>query len=718
MDGMSLRDLGIGDSYRSDRNDLAREFYVPCLGEATSYDRAVGYFTSGSLALATRGLDTFVRRSGTMRLVASPHLTEDDAADMAAGYEYRAVVERALIRDLPTESDHDALRLRLGLLGRLIADGRLEIKIAFVISRDRVGIYHEKLGVFRDAEGSFVAFSGSSNETTSAYLSNFESFEVYRGWLAEDERRARRISADFEALWDDSTATLKVMDFPDVPRDRLVSLGEELPADFADWPTFDDAFDEPAPTAPLVGYGQPTMPEGLELHDYQLEAIREWFKHRGRGIWKMATGTGKTLTSLGALVSVWRSVKLQSDQGRLVVVVLCPQVHLADQWAREARRFGVFPIMCLGSRHNWMAQLDSALAGVEARSFDFVMAIVVNATFMGPAFSSVFRKVGAPIMLIADEVHNLGSAKLSAVLPPSADYRLGLSATPERWFDDVGTEALQDYFGAVIYELGLEEALARRALSPYRYFPVIVPLDEDEYSEYRELTAKIGMHSLASSDRDIGDNEMSPELKLLLLKRARLLGMASGKLPALARELRARASSWFQLVYCAEGGSATSPTAEKQVDAVLHLAGRDLGLSTALYTYETSRTLRQEILERFSSGDDLRVLVSMRCLDEGVDIPDARVAYLLASTTNPRQFIQRRGRILRKAPGKERAEIVDFVVVPPEATSSDDATFNVERRLLRRELVRVVEFARLAENGPQALETLLPLRKQYNLLDV
>ena len=714
---MSLRNLGLQDAYRSDRNHLARDFYVPCLREATSYDRAVGYFTSSSLATAARGLEAFLGRQGMMRIVASPQLTEEDAADIAAGYEYRAIIERALARDLAVDAEADPrTRARLGLLGRLIADGRLELKIAFVMRDGRAGIYHEKLGIFRDDEGDVVTFSGSSNETSSAYLANFESFEVYRSWLVEDERRAKRIAMDFEALWADTTEHLRVLDFPDVPKQDLIALGRELPANLDDIIGLDIPPDA-SYGGQAAGYGEPSLPEGLDLRSYQREAIRAWFSNNGRGTWKMATGTGKTITALAALTFVWRSITNQSPQGRLITIVLCPQIHLADQWAEEARRFGIHPIICLGSRHDWMIQLESALAGVESRSFNFVMAIVVNATLIGPAFQSVFRESGAPLMLIADEVHNVGAPKLRNLLPDSADFRLGLSATPERWFDEEGTAAIGEYFGDVVFELGLESALARGALSPYRYYPVLIELDDDEYARYRELTAKIGK-LVGAGESELGPEEpgTSPDLKMLLLQRARLLGLASGKIPALLGELRTRRDSWFQLIYCAEGGDAHSGS--RQVDAALRISGRELGLATALYTYETSRTARQGILRRFSAGDDLRVLVSMRCLDEGVDIPDARVAYLLASTTNPRQFIQRRGRILRRAPGKERAEIFDFVVVPPQEVGVDDSAFNIERRLLRRELMRVIEFARIAQNGPQAMQTLLALRRRYNLLDM
>ena len=220
--------------------------------------------------------------------------------------------------------------------------------------------------------------------------------------------------------------------------------------------------------------------------------------------------------------------------------------------------------------------------------------------------------------------------------------------------------------------------------------------------------------------RDADVDRLEGPVKLNMLERARLLGHAAGKVPALRREMSARSDDWFQLVYCAEGNPPVVPEHQsfegRQIDQVLRVVGRDLGLSANTYTSETSRSDRRRLLERFGSGDDLRVLISMRCLDEGVDIPDARTAYLLASSTNPRQFIQRRGRILRRAPGKTHADIVDFVAVP--AASGSGSLPAVENQLLERELARVKEFAALAQNEAQAMQSLLEIRRRHNLLDI
>lgn len=724
---MGLRSLALKDVYRSDRDNLLRDFYEPCIAETIAYDRAVGYFTSTSLALAAQGVARLVRRGGKMRVIASPHLSDLDAQQIAAGYEYRDIIEQAVVRELLQPEMTDHLEAKLGLLGRLIADGSLEIKIAFVVRDGQVGIYHEKLAVFTDLAGDLVATSGSSNETKSAYLANFESFEVFRGWEQEDVRRVRRIQADFDALWADETPNLKIMNFPDVAKERLVAissnrkerdldeLGEidmENDLDFDEVPRIWDAQEGG------VLAGIPSMPLGLELRDYQEEAIASWLLANGRGMWEMATGTGKTITALTAMTRVAQHLRDQPEPLGMVVVVTVPYQHLVDQWAEELRSFGVEPIVCMGNRNSWIGRLLAAQEQLRSGASSFLAIVTSNRTFSLDAWQQVFDPSSAVMMLIGDEAHNLGSPTLLKALPARAQYRLGLSATPERWFDDEGTTGLVDYFGDVTFQLGMRQALEIGALTPYRYHPVVIELDTDEHSEYVKLSYEISKLVASGADKSNPELLSDPRLETLLFRRSRLLGAASGKLPALRTWVERFRDSWFQLVYCAEA-MVMGPDGEleRQIDAATRLIGRDLGLTANVYFSETSREERQNLLRRFETGHDLRFLVSMRCLDEGVDIPDARVAYLISSSTNPRQFIQRRGRILRRAPGKDSADIVDFVVVPPGDTV-DPKIWEIERRLLRRELARVVEFASLALNGPEAMGTLLKLRQQYQLLDM
>ena len=342
-----LRSLSLHDRYRSDQEDVVATFYVPAFTVASSYSRAVGYFTSGSLALYARGIETFAARGGKMRVVASPHLSEDDIVDIERGYDVRAVIERATMRELELEEREPVLD-GLGMLGRLIAEGQLDIKLAFVEQAGRVGIYHEKIGVFRDDFGDLVGFTGSSNETYGGLMANFESVEVYRGWVAGDGARALRLESDFQALWANQTPNLAVERFPDIARERLIKLGTDRPQ--RPLPGRDDALTPARPPSP--SRRGCASRAGWRSADYQRQAVESWLRQQGRGILKMATGTGKTKTAMIAATQLG-NVLGQREQP-LVVLILAPLQHLVDQWITEVEAFGVRPIAIYEASQKWM----------------------------------------------------------------------------------------------------------------------------------------------------------------------------------------------------------------------------------------------------------------------------------------------------------------------------------------------------------------------------
>ena len=305
------------------------------------------------------------------------------------------------------------------------------------------------------------------------------------------------------------------------------------------------------------------------------------------------------------------------------------------------------------------------------------------------------------------------------MLPNNAKYRLGLSATPERWFDEAGTDYIYEYFGQPVCKLTLSDAIRLGALTKYLYYVHTIGLDEDESDAYFEITNRIGQ-LIASGHQKITDDSTvaSQALKILLLKRARLIASARQKLAELRNVVAPMRTSTHNLFYCGDGMvERTDGTTQRQLEAVVGLLGLDLRMRVDSYTAETSIEKRADLTRRFAEGE-LDGLVAIRCLDEGVDIPATKRAFILASSTNPRQFIQRRGRVLRKAPGKDHAEIHDFVVVPETESGTDPAVFDVERSLFRKELLRIVEFAHIAENGHDVMAQLLPLRKRFNALDI
>ncbi len=379
---MSLRDLALKEDYRSDCDNLVQDFYIPCLEQSRFYDRAVGFFSSTSLAVIARGLTTFVQSGGKMRLVASPQLSHEDIAAIAKGLAQREqVIEQALVRELEQDFEQ-VVRDRLACLAWLLAQGQLEIQLAVSKDLKRHGIYHEKLGVFRDGEGNLAAFTGSANETSSALTGNFECLDVFPSWVEGVRERAHRKAQNFEDLWGNGTPNVEVMAFPEAAQRSLLKLKpNQQPSR------------EPRVATPQKSYkshheykvpeqlGIPALPDWIELRDYQALAVSNWFKNQGRGTLKMATGSGKTITALAIAAQAYMKMGLKA------LIIVCPYRHLVSQWAKECEKFGLQPILAFESVRKWQGQLVSDLYHLRAGHQVFLTVVTTNTTLMSTGFS-------------------------------------------------------------------------------------------------------------------------------------------------------------------------------------------------------------------------------------------------------------------------------------------------------------------------------------------
>ncbi|MDF7798523.1 DEAD/DEAH box helicase family protein [Pontiellaceae bacterium B1224] len=698
-----LNSLDLKISYRSNSDDLINDFYVPCMQHSILYQRAVGYFTSFGLAHAASGVAHLIQSGGRIQLIASPQLTHEDIEAIRKGTATQDnVVKQAAMRSFEDVKDL-LVKERLAALAWMVSTGALEVKLAVRVTKGGTlanGIYHEKLGIFSDEESNQVAFIGSANETASGLIDNFEAIDVYSSWDDPHGRVAEK-SGMFAELWDDETNGLHVLDFTDATSEILrpytpayapssnsdSSLGEDLNGDV---------------------YNQtPDFPSWLELRDYQELAIKNWFKNDGKGSLKMATGSGKTITALSILTHLYQKAGLRA------AIVLCPYKHLVDQWAKEARKFNFVPLIVHTSRNLWSEELNRKLLTLQTSDDQMLLVLTTNQSFAHDFFQSKLDHFPSKTAIVADEAHHLGAKDLRKKLPGNIPWRLALSATPERWFDDEGTSALFQYFGNVLEpEFTLKDALDCGALAPYRYFPLLVELTEEEQEDYLSLSEKIAViFSREGFDKD------NTYLSTLLLKRARLMASAANKLPMIKELMADKAGSKHWLFYCGDG-RVEDPSSEdemRQIESVCRILGRDLQMKVASFTAETPRETRRKIADDLDAGT-LQGLVAIRCLDEGVDIPSTQQAVILASSTNPRQFIQRRGRVLRKPTkdSKKVADIFDMITVPP----LDAVVTEAERSMLRKELVRFAEFAGLAINAGESRRVIFELQKKYDLMDI
>lgn len=693
---MALRSLSLPFYVTTSEHDPVKEFFDPVFERAKRYDVAVGYFSSAWLRDAAHGISRFALNGGRARWIISPELSPEDLQSLRADKK----IADARMRDVISRSYEDLFqqltqRTREAL-GWLIRDEILTFKIG--IPRNRLsGILHAKQGLFTDENGDRVGFLGSYNLTGGAGT-NWEAFSVFCDWSSQESiERNSSIASSFEKMWNRLDPNLSLYDPSEADLERFVSEARKSRRKY-------DLFPTEKPRWPRVP--EHFLSDG-RLRDYQEEGIQNWFKSNGRGMLHMATGTGKTVTALTAITRLNDFVA--QKKGELCSVIAVPYQHLAEQWAREAESFGFEPVLCYGGLDRWKGAAQGQLNELRAKSRQLAMLIVVNASLKGKPFQSILRAYSGNLLFIGDEMHNLGARTGLEALPNHAAFRLGLSATPDRYGDEEGTAALKRYFGAPVLEFGLDKAIEGGYLCRYLYYPILIHLDEEEQAEYDEISIQIGKMFAQSADSDSAEND---HLNLLLIKRARLVGRARNKLPALLELLQQQQDVSHTLIYCGDSKDGGA----RYIDTALETVGVKLGLRASVFTSRENNAERAELLSLFSSGE-IQVLLAIRCLDEGVDVPMTRTAYILASSANPKEFIQRRGRVLRRAEGKSRAYIYDFIVTPDLDKVSEKDPTSVERSLMRRELARFNEFASLAENQGEALAKITEIKTGLRLLD-
>lgn len=660
-----LSSCGFETEYRTAKNNPIEQFYIKCLRNSQSYRRAVGYFRSTVFIVVGVPVIEFAKRGGKIQLICSPKLEYEDVEQIALGYSLRsATLERSLI------SQFDALladtRTSIGarILATLISSGSLEIKLAERVGQR--GLYHEKLGLFSDSFGNTVSFKGSSNETWNGWHDNgnFESIEVFCNWRAGiEEIRVQKHIDHFESMWLENDPHVAVTKFP--------ATVEEYMKKFAA-PDINELLTSTSISHPS---------SEREALPHQISAISAWEKQGRRGIFEHATGSGKTFTALLAL----RKHLLQG----LPALVLVPSVLLHKQWAKEigTELPDATILLAGGGFDRWKqgGRLKSMTAPDPALGPRVVLAMMPTAVL--PIFCSKIY-VGDHLLLIADEVHQLGSPRNSKIFDLFTGARLGLSATPKRYGDPEGTNRLFSYFEGIIPpSITLQDAVEAGRLVPYEYCPHAVHLTNLESEEWRKESRLIQLE-MAKQKADVeGNHSLSERAKMLLIKRSRIAKKATAKVLLavnIINEYYEEGQIW--LVYCEDRGQLND------VKLALHEAGYK-----PLEYHSNMSGDRDATMGWFRNYGG--ILISIKCLDEGVDIPDVSHALILASSQNPRQFIQRRGRVLRKSPEKYIAVIHDAIVIPVDADKEPE-----QISLLKAELLRAIEFANNAVNKTAGAE--------------
>ena len=703
MTASDYSQLSLIPVYDSDECDILCDFYIPALSSSILYQRSAGFFSSGSLMLLSSGLSVFLQNQGKIQMIVGRDISDEDFHAIKTGCRERDSALNRMREEMESwviNADGEELaRCRIATLVELIRIGRLELKIAF----RRRGLFHEKVGILTDVLGQHLVFQGSMNETHNALNSdyNFESIDVYRGWIEANKRRIEIHREKFERLWRNEARNTITLDLPEIIESGFISLASgrsplTLDREIELWEKFRGKRSLPEMTEveKIREPNVPMIPDQLgdrpyELKEHQLRAIEAWNLNNESGIFELCTGSGKTIAAIHAAVK-----KYQSDSVKcpFLLVIAVPFINLAEQWIDVLAEYNISPIQCWGSAGKWRHRLQPAWMSLCNSSRKFLCLVVVNATLRRPEFQSVcekFARAGhVKKMIIGDEVHNHESEKTFSLLPTGFDYHLGLSATIEN------TENIANYYGDSIAQYDISRAISENVLCPYYYYPVAVSLTFEESQEYLKVERNIA-RALAAKNPPVSKEVLGA----LYRKRNNISGNAQKKLEFLGDLARTlpKGNGERYLVYCS---SRINPGEEESSDEDVYLDISQINrvseimyrhdFRTSQYTAQRGNAERKRMMTCFTSKH-LDALVAIRCLDEGIDIPSIDCAILMASTGNRKQFIQRRGRVLRRSPGKEFATIYDTVLFHHSEINGG--------RILPSEKKRFEEFAKDAKNG-------------------
>ena len=710
-----FHDLELKTKYKSETDNIFEDFYKPTLAAAKLYRRAVGYFSPGVLLNTPTAMSCFVENDGKAQIIFG-QLVQDTDLDLVTQSTAHNFID---VPDLPTLlEDHSGtlLEYRIRILAHLFTSKKLELKVAL---RPK-GIFHQKIAVLVDNYGNKISFSGSANETISALDPDYNSEEIkiFRSWEKGQQEYVDIDEQDFEDLWHgNNNGPTTVIEIPEALKEGLNIVARKFP-ELPSVSGEEEKLRQFLEQRKSKKANKPRIPSQIngkkfKIRDHQLESLRKWQANNFNGILELATGAGKTITA------IYAATEFLSKNDGFVLIVSVPYQDLADQWVRELSLFNIHAVKCYGSQTDWSPKTSDYLRRNRHEQKEQLAIVVVHPTLKKDVFQDFVAQLDKDkLLFIGDECHHHGSESFVNKLFPGAKYRIGLSATPFHYLDEVHNQRLKDIYHDSIFKYTLENAVNDGVLTPYEYRPIPVLLTHEEGLKYLELTEEIGRLMSYSNDLKSGSNS---RLKTLLMARSRLIGTAENKLNVLNDILSKETLGSHSLIYCSDGKMTASddelgiealeePQYEKQRTEVNKILEKH-GVRASPFTSKESRSQRREILRRFKDGET-DALIAIKCLDEGIDVPACKTAVLIASSRNPRQFIQRRGRILRRSDEKEKALIYDFVVVLPEISVTSEYR-SID--FLRNELHRVADFARNSLYPMNSIEPIKPWLIKYDL---
>jgi superfamily II DNA or RNA helicase len=669
---MALKELKLDIGYNSETLDVAKEFFIPVLKDTRLYRRVSAYYSSESLKVIAEGLSEMLTNDGVMKLLISYVVSEEDFNAIINAKKRPEEILAAMNIDDETTLREMMKNKNVAALGYLIASNRLAIK--FVICRGR-GIFHLKFGIFTDINGDEVSFSGSINETYEGLTNNIEEFKVFRSWVAEENKYLKNDSALFDSYWN-GTINKKdylIADMPEKFKGAITKISQE--------------------TATGVRHAVKQLPK---LWPHQQTAIDKWTDNNFTGILEMATGTGKTIVAMSC---IRRMADTHPDN--FLVVIGCPTNVLVAQWKEKLKEYiNGFDVITI-SQNETKDNIYRAVVNSQETNR------IILGSFVSLSKSwftdTIIEKYEGKIMFIADEAHWLGADVLSKALLDKYAYRLGLTATPVRYFDIEGTEKLLGYFKGTIFKYTLKEAIRDGWLTPYDYHMRFAYLTDEETIEYQKLTRRYAKMMFASKNSQRDEDS----LMTVISERAKIVKKAVNKntvFRQLLQQLKNEKKLNYLLIYVEDND---------QLSTYLGIMD-EFDVEYRTIDGDTPGGDRDIILNDLAA-DKIDCVIAMKVLDEGVDIQNARRAIFISSSGNYKQFIQRRGRVLRIAENKKLAEIYDICVLV-DTENQDDAAFKaVESKVTSSEFKRLAIFSISAHNKSECYNELERVGKKLNI---
>lgn len=724
-----LTDADFKVVYSSGETEPA-EFFIDALLESSGFDLGLGFFSTSGFRALSFGFAYFIHRDGKMRIIVNDVLTPEDKEAIEKGTKFNpdGLIEENIINDIlklyNTLSGQD--RHFFNCISWLIATKKLEI-IAVTPVKSKSGIAHQKFGIFKDTQGNSVAFSGSINFSATALFKNLEAISCYKSWTRDssDIERIKYYSELFNKIWSGKYEAVRIVPIEKVKtiiRDTFPvgDIGDLLSEELTLLTDITD--NNTLPLSLINKLNQlkrklsknkqtlPSLPSGNQKRPYQEIAVENWIRNDYKGLFEMATGTGKTITGLLA------SLKLLEKINSIVLLVLVPTISLAEQWREEVKKFNYQEIIIVSSTNpGWISELQAGLNSFKLGTIKHLVVISTYDSYKSKKFQEFYDKFPTETMLLADEAHSMGAPELLKRFPYNIKYRLALSATPHRHFDDSGTQKLLEFFNASeksTFVFGMKEAIANQLLCQYKLYPHFASLNEQEYEQYIHLTKQIARRAHIAKKKFIETDVM---LERMLRDRRKILNKAVSKKEIIGHiidEMKKQGEIHHTLVYCPEGND------EEEDNRIIDEYGKFLafekGLRIAQFTSATPLERRSQLLKDFDEGK-IQCLLAMKCLDEGIDVKRTEIAIFVSSSTNPRQYVQRRGRVLRVHPDKPFAYLHDLIAVPPKIGMDDPKAKEVDKVILAQEFMRYREFAEDALNYVEAVTSVKEICEEYKI---